>query len=578
MNSNSIIVREYLASLKEDSELDYLFPILLSLMGYRIVQTAKESKGQSQYGKDIIAIGKDDDGIQHKWYFELKGHDDRDITPSNYSKKDGIRESILEAKDTAFSDSSIKGFDHLPIKIVLVHNGVLKTNIRPTFDGFISKEFKDGGFERWDIYHLTDLFSEFLFSEYLLADQESNRLLKKTLAFLDSPDNQFKEFKSLVDIQFEKVKTIKGRAFRKLFATLNLLNSLVFHYSKENNYLVPAKECSKYLILKTWHWILMNKLQNKKAVIKGFEKLLEGQLDIFTAYFEKTFPIANITNGLFSERGNFFEKIGCPLRCFEYLDDIVYYGRLRNTIHKPIKYNAVINRQKDLIISLINNNSGFKRPLFDNHSIPVLQLFLFFSDKKSLRQEDVNFIHNYIFSIVDSLKIVKIRHGRLPDIHNNVNTLIEYIALNNKPNEYCDSSSVLIAILLEISLIFDSEDLFKNILSFLDKNISLQIPSIDFEKFEVEKLLFEKNLHQEYFVDSIDTPTIDLKSIIEEADYLEFRKSTLERKKEPHIFETDKLGFSCIRYLAHSYFKNEILPEEWRVLIEETVVEPSTTE
>ena len=49
MNSNSIIVREYLSSLKEDTELDYLFPILLNIMGFRIVQTAKESKGQSQY-------------------------------------------------------------------------------------------------------------------------------------------------------------------------------------------------------------------------------------------------------------------------------------------------------------------------------------------------------------------------------------------------------------------------------------------------------------------------------------------------------------------------------------------------
>ena len=40
MNSNSIIVSEYLASLKEDSELDYLFPMLLNIMGYRIAQTA----------------------------------------------------------------------------------------------------------------------------------------------------------------------------------------------------------------------------------------------------------------------------------------------------------------------------------------------------------------------------------------------------------------------------------------------------------------------------------------------------------------------------------------------------------
>lgn len=99
---------------------------------------------------------------------------------ANYSIPDGIRESIYEAKDTAFNDSSIPEFNSLPIKIVVVHNGVLKTNIRPTFEGLISREFKLGEFERWDIYCLTDLFSKYLFSEYLLADSESNRLLKRT--------------------------------------------------------------------------------------------------------------------------------------------------------------------------------------------------------------------------------------------------------------------------------------------------------------------------------------------------------------------------------------------------------------
>ncbi|VDH16548.1 Uncharacterised protein [Algoriella xinjiangensis] len=253
MNSNNIIVREYLSSLKEDSELDYLFPILLNLMGFRIVQTAKESKGQSQYGKDIIAIGKDANGTKYKWYFELKGYADKDVTQSNYTKSDGIRESIIEAKDTFFRDSTIPGFNSLPTKIVLVHNGILKTNIRDTFEGFISREFKDGEFERWDIYFLTDIFSKYLFNEYLLADNISNRLLKKTLAFLDSPDNTYDEFKELVNIQFKKVDNVKSRAFNKLFATLNLLNSIIFSYSTENNYLLPAKECSKYLVLKTWY-------------------------------------------------------------------------------------------------------------------------------------------------------------------------------------------------------------------------------------------------------------------------------------------------------------------------------------
>lgn len=569
MNSNSVIVRDYLSSLKEDSELDYLFPILLNIMGFRIIQTAKESKGQSQYGKDIIAVGKDENHIKHKWYFELKGFSDKDITQANYSKTDGIRESIIEAKDTIFQDSTIPGFNELPTKIVIVHNGVLKTNIRNTFEGFISREFEDGEFERWDIYYLTDIFSKYLFNEYLLSDDKSNRLLKKALAFLDSPDNEYIEFNELVTIQFDKVKNIKSRAYKKLFATLNLLNSIIFHYSKANNYLIPSKECSKFLILKTWHWILQNNLQNRKSVVKEFRKLLSGQLEIFDKYFQKTFPIAKNENGLFNEYGTFFEKIGYPLRSFEYLDDIIYYCRLRNTIYESKKLELIKNKQKDLIIQLIDNNSGFNRPIFDNHSIPIIQLFLFFSDKTCFRQKDAKFLAGYFQLIVFNLKIEKRKHNILPNLGNRIEPIIEYVATGIKSEEYFDNSSILIAILLEISIVFNSEYLFKEILSFIDKNLSLQIVSIDFSTYDVETLLFEKHLHNEYFVETIDKIPNSLRLLKNESDFNEFKELTLE-KKEPLIsYKTDNLGLSCIRYLAHSYFKNEILPEEWRELIKE---------
>ena len=570
MSSNNVIVREYLASLKEDSELDYLFPILLSSMGYRIIQTAKESKGQSQYGKDIIAVGNDKNGVKYKWYFQLKGFADKDITQANYSKSDGVRESIIEAKDTIFKDSTISGFNELPTKIVVVHNGVLKTNIRETFEGFISREFTDGQFERWDIYHLTDIFSEYLFNEYLLSDAASNRLLKKTLAFLDSPDNEYLEFKELVSIQFEKVQNVKSRAFKKLFATLNLISSITFHYSKENNYLVPAKECSKYLILKTWYWILKNNLQSKKSIVEEFKKLLKIQFQILDAYFEKTFNVARIENGLFYEDGTFFERIGYPLRCFEYLDDIIYYCRLRSTVFESKNPIRLKNKQKDMIIELIENNSGFTRPILDHHSIPIVQLLLFFNDEKSLRDKDVIFLGNFINDIISNLKIEKIRNNRFPELHNRIDATIEFIATGEKPEDYCDSSSILLAILLEITVIFDAEFLFKEILSFIDDKFSLQIVSIDATKFNIEQLIFEKHLHDEYYVDCIDRVKDGLKLLKNESNFIEFKKSVLEKKDSIKSYATDNLGLSCIRHLAHSYYKNEILPEEWRALINET--------
>ncbi len=574
MNNNSIFIQEYLSTLKEDSELDYLFPLLLKSMGYKIIRTPKETKGQSQYGKDVIAIGKDENGILYKWYFELKGYADRNITETNFHKKDGILESLREAKYVDYEDFSIPTMQDLPTKIVLVHNGVIKSNFLQTFNGFIKKELEGYSFERWDIYKLSDLFSTYLFGEYLLVDVESNLLLKKAFAFWDIEDYDFKHLKDLIELQFSKSNGTSKRPLKKLFASLGLLNTLIFHYSKENNNLVPAKECSKFLVLKTWHWILENNLQNKKPVVKEFKKLLKGQFEIFDKYFQKTFSIAKIENGLFSEFGAFYEVIGYPLRCFEYLDDLIYYCRLRNTVFESKEIEKLKNKQKDLLIELIDNNSGFNRPLLDNHSIPIVQLLLFFSDKNCLRQKDVNFLFGYFEFTISNLRIEKIRHNRQPELHNNIDSVIEFIATENKPNEYFDNSSILLAILLEISLIFNSESLFNKILSFIDKDLSLQIVSIDPNKHNVEQLLFEKNLHNEYFVDCIERVKDGLKLLKDEADFIEFKKSVLEKKEPPISFKTDILGLSCVRYLAHSYFKNEILPEEWRELIKDKETPP----
>lgn len=560
MNSANIIVQEYLGSLKEDKELDYLFPILLTSMGFKIVQTAKESKGQAQYGKDIIAIGKDAYGVKHRWYFELKGYSDRNINDKNYFGQDGIRESIIAAKDTVFNDSSILDFNKLPIKIVLVHNGVIKANLRVTLDGMVKREFPDGEFERWDIYHLTNLFSDYLFSEYLLSDDESLRLLKKTLAFLDTPDYDYNDFKKLVNLQFDKVAEVRGRSFTKLFATLNLLESIVFHYSTVGNNLTVAKECSKYLVLKTWKWILSKKVENKFAIKKEFDKLLSTQLRIFSAYFSKTFHIVTIQDGLYAENGAFFEKIGYPLRCFSYLDDMIYYSRLREHFGKS-KNNKEVEKKirhkfKDLMMNAISKNSGFYRPLLDNHSIPIVQLFVYFADESSRREEDVEFLVDYISKVLNNIAIMKVKSGFLPEFSNNYENLIETMALGKKTEEYNDESSMLVAVLLELVVIFKNKDLYNEIREYISKEISLQVPTIDFNSYDVEVLLFERNLHNEYHIEMLEE---------NDGSFEEFSKICHGIEVITPKYRTDYVGVSFIRYLAHSYYKNELLPEEWRI-------------
>ncbi|PJC07840.1 MAG: hypothetical protein CO068_04075, partial [Flavobacteriaceae bacterium CG_4_9_14_0_8_um_filter_34_30] len=169
MNIGSIIVMNYLKSLKEDAQLDAIFPMLLHVLGYEILSTPLEFKGLSQYGKDIVAIKKDSDGIKKKFYFELKAGD---IDNSNWFKeKNGVRDTLKMTADHEFK-TSYPNFEHLPKKVVLVFNGMVNKSVKDIYDCFIEKEFikRDTEFEEWNIYKLTELFNENLFDTFLLAD------------------------------------------------------------------------------------------------------------------------------------------------------------------------------------------------------------------------------------------------------------------------------------------------------------------------------------------------------------------------------------------------------------------------
>ncbi len=563
MGSNTLIVKEYLESLKEDMELDYLFPILLSLMGFKIIATAKESKGQPQYGKDIIAVGFDEDRIRKRFYFELKGFDDKDINDSVLMKRDGIMESLKAAKYTAFDDSSIYGFNELQKKIVLVHNGVLKNNTRHTFEGFIKEEFPSGNFDRWDIYKLTDLFSNYMFGEYLLVDDESNRLFKRTLVLLDAPDNDFSDFKQLIILQLEKIVKIKTRAFKKFFATMNLLGVVIVHYSKENTNLQPAKECLSFLLLKIWYWILKNKFEKKKEVIEQYKKLLQIQFDLLKSYFDKTLPVALMKDGLYAERGGPFESIGYPIRAFNYINDLIYYFQLSffwNETELKLDSKQLFDlriNQKRILKNVVNNNQGCEKLLLDNQSIAIENIFLFYLNHKDFTTEDVEFLGDYLFNLFDNLLITYRKHKRFPELYSNMNSLVEFATSGTKPYGYEDRSSLLITLLFELIALLNAEFMYNQFRKEFHQKINLQTADSTLSDEELELILFEKNLYDNYHVETdIDLPE----------SFSEYRETLIKKTINKRLYKTDLVGFSFLRNLAHIYFKNEYLPEELRAL------------
>lgn len=551
----NIIVREYIESLNESRELDFIFPVLLESMGFRLISTPANSKGQSQFGKDIVAIGKDDDGRLYKYYFELKGFFAKDINDKTFLIQDGFRDSILAAKYTACNDASIPRFNSLPIKIVYVHNGVLIENTRNTYEGFITQEFPNRNFERWDIYKLTELFSVYLFNEYLLTDPECIRLFKRTLVLLDAPDNELSDFKQLVSVQLNKITTVnvgtKGgrREISNLFASLKLLVDIIYKYAKENNNLHPAKECVDNTVLKTWSWILRNKLENKKNILEKFNGLIVIQSHIYNDYFSKTILLAQYPKGLYGFMSTTAEVICYPLRCFDYLNDLIYFYNMTNAYTPPERYAELIVGQKKIVKTIIESNSGCTNVLLDNHSITI-HLVLGFILRNSPDESDEQFCANYIYKLIVNLMLTYKRKGRLPELHSNRLELAK--SYHAKTDDYCDKSSLLLLLLFELLAYIDSDEMYTQIRRVVkDSGVNLQVayPKIN---IDIEQMLFEKPLYNEIAIES----SIKLPETL-----IEF-KENFKKKYDSIMYRTDKVGYDFLRLLAHKYYKTDFFPDE----------------
>lgn len=535
-----------MASLKEDGELDYIFPLLLERMGYRILSTPAESKGQSQYGRDVIAVKKMK-GQNTLCLFELKGFRTHDINDRNLNEKDGLIESLRASKYTEYKDASIPDLDTYIRQFYFVHNGTVEERTRPTLDGFVKQEFPDGNFERWDINKLTDLFSEYLFEETLLTDEYSYRLLKKSLVLLDSEGNDYSDIVQLVNYQISKLESQKTskRTETNFFATVRLIGAMVYYYSIQADNLYPAKYCMDTIVLKTWSWILRNKLEKKKRIIELFQPLVTQQLIIYEAYLKKIFDAAGFKEGFYSFQPSDTEYIFYPLRCYDFLGDLMYFFFAIESF--GLKKEEV-DDHKTIVRSIITNNNGFKMPLLDIHSIPVQLLFLYLMHKPD--KEDVECMASYVTETVVNL----IRHYQnkqmWPELHGSRMALTH--SLYEKSDDYCCDSSLLIVVLFELIAYLGMEPVYDRLKEVVEKSgVNLQVSYPIPDEYNIEESLFDHRLYEELSVQT----NIKLPKTLKEF------QSTFSKQYNSIPYRTDATHFGYLRILAHVYYETDLFPD-----------------
>lgn len=541
--SKSRFIREYLTSLKEDKELDYIFPLLLEAMNFRVVTTPLCSKGQSQYGKDVVAIGKAEDGLIYRWYFELKGNAAKDINDTTFMEPDGVRESILAAKDVPFKESGIPYFDNLPVKIVFVHNGILQENTRPQYEGFIAREFPDGGFERWGIEKLVNLFGTYMFDESMLYDAESYKLIMKILLQCEAPGWSADNLRMLIQRLCSQCKVERKREVVRTLAALKLVLTMILDSSREAKNLLPAKESSDVIVLLTWAWILRNNLETKQYVIESFNGMAEYHLSIYVEYLQKILPLAKKLKGLHM-RGGEMERVFYPMRCYDFLADLLYFYyavKRRNS-------KEMIGIMQEEAMHVIEVNSGFDVMTLDTQSIPLLMLMRFLFIPQCSEETTGKFVE-YMGRVLGNLLRRYRQQHMFPELYGNRIACAK--SLYGKSDDYEDKSSLLLVVILEIITWFGFDAWYDHLRkAIVESKVNLQV-AYPISDDELEIHLFEHRLMSEMCVET----SIQLPETLEE-----FKKSFV--KKYDHMpLRTEKVGYGFLTVLAHKYYRTDMFPD-----------------
>ena len=185
-----LIIRQYLASLKERGELDAILPDLLSELGLNVY--SRPGRGTRQDGVDVAAVGKlEGDNTDKVYLFSIKSGD---LTRSgwNGNTPQALRPSLDEIRDVYIPNRLPVEYRDKEIAICICLGGEIKENISGQVEGYI-RQFdcvRSVTFQIWNGDKLADLIQSNFLREELLPEEsrvsatQSTRIAGRTGGFL----------------------------------------------------------------------------------------------------------------------------------------------------------------------------------------------------------------------------------------------------------------------------------------------------------------------------------------------------------------------------------------------------------
>jgi hypothetical protein len=443
-----LIIREFLASLREREELDAILPDLLSELGYTII--SRPGRDTRQHGVDIAAIGRDDDGQRKIFLFSVKQGDltrqDWDGTPQ------ALRPSLNEILDAYIPSRIPRRYQNLAIVICLCVGGEILEQVADDVRGYTSKNTTDQvTFDVWNGDRIAGfILAGILREEILPRDLRSS--FQKSVAMVDEPDVSYYHFAALVG----KLRSNAGedlatrlRPARQIYVCLWIL----FVWARDVENLESPYRCSELALLSTWELLkpsIGRRNNNAKALVRALQQLIQLHYLISTCFLdEKIRPHVDKRHAISLSVGS-QNAVDVNLALFDLLGRIAMLGLWVAWLAERSSAQDRVAKQKqieDLVsdgFKLIGQNPTLFCPITDQQAIDIalfLQLVL------SCAQAPADTVA-WLTHMTDRLDIAVRTHGKYPCVYT------EYRDLIYHPQEKSDtyrkeatSGSILIPLL-----------------------------------------------------------------------------------------------------------------------------------
>lgn len=469
-----LIIKEYLASLREREELDAVLPDLLSQMGMNVF--SRPGRGTRQNGVDVAAVGSINGEEETVYLFAIKPGDLR--RPDwNSASPQSLRPSLDEIQDVYIGTRIPKQHRDKKIKICICVGGDIREEVRQDIEGYKNNNSTGQiSFEEWNGDKIASLIEAYFLQEELLP-KSARSYLRKALALIDEPDASYRYFSILIQSILSEDSKKAAQRIRKV-RQLSICLWILFAWAREQGNLESTYRAAELLMLRLWQIAreyVGKKNKTAKSIYSVYGSIFNTFLSLGKDFFTKSIlPHASKTHALSTAvRGS--TTLDINLKLFDLAGRMALYGLwFYWNAHKypdgSDRQNALMKvsaEYANMLKNLINNNPILLLPIKDDQCIDVALGVLLLAkngDKESIKA--------WLTQIIDCAIFAYKRHLTYTCDISEYHKLLEHPKHDDTYRQSVTVGSILYPFISILAAMLDDQKLYEAVKLF--KNDELQ--------------------------------------------------------------------------------------------------------